>query len=169
LVSRYLGGVQHTERRSAKWPSTSLLVLLVASVAVLVTGCGLGEDVMATIGLPTSETAPADPDTQANPQSPALPVPPQAGGQPHTLTVTGQQRGYLDALNSAGVRPSSDLLALSIGTYVCQARAAKQNDQAVWDFVLPLVRSDMRAAHPPAAEVNAATADYIRIATERLC
>ena len=90
------------------------------------------------------------------------------------MIVTGQQRAYLDALAAAGIRPSDDLLALSIGSYVCQARAAKQSDQAVWDFVLPLVRSDVRhggpsSMTPSAAEVNAATADYIRIATERLC
>ena len=96
--------------------------------------------------------------------------------------MTGQQRAYLDALKAAGVKPSSDLLALSIGSYVCQARAAKQSDQGVWDFVVPLVRSDVRNARmssmaptvpgsdsPPAAEVNSATADYIRIASERLC
>ena len=88
--------------------------------------------------------------------------------------MTAQQRGYLDALTSAGVKPSSNLIALSIGSYVCQARAAKQNDQAVWDFVLPLVRSDVRDGRlssmaPSAADVNSATADYIRIATERLC
>ncbi len=88
--------------------------------------------------------------------------------------MTAQQRGYLDALTSAGVKPSSNLMALSIGSYVCQAHAAKQNDQAVWDFVLPLVRSDVRDARlssmaPSAADVNSATADYIRIATERLC
>ena len=62
------------------------------------------------------------------------------------MTVTAQQRAYLDALAAAGVTPSSDLLALSIGSYVCQARAARQNDQAVWDFVVPLVRSDVRTA-----------------------
>ena len=45
------------------------------------------------------------------------------------------------------MKPSSDLLALSIGSYVCQARAAKQSDQAVWDFVVPLVRSDVRNTH----------------------
>ena len=72
------------------------------------------------------------------------------------------------------MKPSSDLLALSIGSYVCQARAAKQSDQAVWDFVLPMVRGDVRDGHmssmaPPAGEVNSATADYIRIATDRLC
>ena len=85
---------------------------------------------------------------------------------------------YLDALRAAGVRPSSDLTALSIGSYVCQARAAKQTDQAVWDFVAPLVRNDVadadtgdgiRAMAPSPDEVHSATADYIRIATDRLC
>ena len=88
--------------------------------------------------------------------------------------MTRQQRAYLDALKATGVRPSSDLLALSIGSYVCQARAAKQSDQAVRDYVMPLVRSDVRntqlnAVAPPVSEVDAVTADYIRIATERLC
>ena len=69
------------------------------------------------------------------------------GADSNALIVTGQQRAYLDALKAAGVKPSSDLLALSIGSYVCQARAAKQSDQAVWDFVVPLVRSDVRDAH----------------------
>ena len=71
------------------------------------------------------------------------------------------------------MQPSNDLLALSIGSYVCQARAAKQSEAAVWDFVLPLVRSDVRkpgASHRTGrGEVDARTADYIRIATERLC
>ena len=124
---------------------------------------------MATVGMPASETAPAHGQTGA--QSPG---PPQPDGDSNALIVTGQQRAYLDALKAAGVKPSSDLLALSIGSYVCQARAAKQSDQGVWDFVVPLVRSDVRNSHmssmaPPAGEVNSATADYIRIATERLC
>jgi Protein of unknown function (DUF732) len=124
---------------------------------------------MATMGLPVSETTTAhgQPGAQA-------PGPNQLGGQSNALVVTPQQRAYLDALKGAGVKPSSDLIALSIGSYVCQSRAAKQSDQAVWDFVLPLVRSDVRGASlasmaPSAAEVDAATADYIRIATERLC
>ena len=132
---------------------------------------------MATVGLPTSESAPAHGQAGAQP-----PGPPQPNGDSNALIVTGQQHVYLDTLKAAGVKPSSDLLALSIGSYVCQARAAKQSDQGVWDFVVPLVRSDVRNAHmssmaptvpgsdsPPAAEVNSATADYIRIATERLC
>jgi hypothetical protein len=157
-----------------KWSATSFLV---ASSAALLTGCSVADDMMATVGLPTSETAPAHGQSGAQP-----PGPPQPNGDLDALTVTGQQRAYLDALKAAGVKPSSDLLALSIGSYVCQARAAKQSDQGVWDFVVPLVRSDVRNSHmssiaptapgsdsPPAAEVNSATADYIRTATERLC
>lgn len=124
---------------------------------------------MATVGMPASETAPAHGQSGAQP-----PGPPQPNGDLDSLTVTGQQRAYLDALRAAGVKPSSDLLALSIGSYVCQARAAKQSDQGVWDFVVPLVRSDVRNSRmssmaPAADEVDSATADYIRIATERLC
>jgi Protein of unknown function (DUF732) len=124
---------------------------------------------MATIGLPTSESAPADGEHHGD-----LTGPPQPNGQSGAMVVTPQQRAYLDALNAEGVTPSSDLVALSIGSYVCQARAAKQPDQAVWDFVLPLVRSDVRndrlsAMAPSTGAVDTATADYIRIATEHLC
>jgi Protein of unknown function (DUF732) len=123
--------------------------------------------------LPTMSVPP--PSTiQSRAEAKGGPQPPAAGTEPNTLTVTGQQRNYLDALKAAGVKPSSDLLALSIGSYVCQARAAKQTDQAVRDYVTPLVRNDVRntqlnAVVPPAPEVNAATDDYIRVATERLC
>jgi hypothetical protein len=139
--------------------------LLVVSAAALLTGCSASDSVMSTMAVPPSET------TQAPGQ---MQPPPAMGAQPGTLIVTSQQRAYLDALAAAGLKPSSELLALSIGSYVCQARAAKQSDQAVWDYVLPLVRSDVRNAHvsamvPSKAEVDAATAGYIRIATERLC
>ena len=130
-----------------------------ASSAGLLTGCSLADDVMATVGMPTSETAPA---------------PEQPDSDSKAMVVTGPQRAYLDALKAAGVMPSSDLMALRIGSYVCQARAAKQSDQAVRDYVTPLVRGDVRhaemnAAAPPPSEVDAVTADYIRIATDRLC
>jgi Protein of unknown function (DUF732) len=147
-------------------PATSLLL---ASAAALLTGCSVGEDMMATIGLPASETTSAHGQPGAPP-----PGSTQPGGQSNALVVTAKQQSYLDALKATGVKPSSDLIALSIGSYVCQSRAAKQSDAAVWDYVLPLVRSDVRGTHlssmaPSAAEVNTATADYIRIATERLC
>ena len=125
---------------------------------------------MATVGLPASETAPAHLQGGVRPPGPQQP----GSGNSNALIVTAQQRAYLDALKAAGVKPSSDLLALSIGSYVCQARAAKQSDQAVWDFVVPLVRNDVRdtrmsSVAPSTGEVDSTTADYMRIATERLC
>ncbi len=120
---------------------------------------------------PEVETAPAHGQSSAQ-----LPGPAQPGPQSNALVVTPKQRAYLDALRAAGVKPSSDLTALSIGSYVCQARAARQTDQAVWDFVAPLVRNDVTdtpdgvgAMAPPAGEVHSATSDYIRIATDELC
>lgn len=123
---------------------------------------------MATIGMPTTESAPAHGTSDAAPPGPA-----PAGGQSSALVVTDRQRGYLDALTAAGVQPSSDLLALSIGSYVCQAHAAKHDEQEVWDSVYPLVRSDvtdrLSSIAPSPLDVDALTSDYIRIATERLC
>jgi hypothetical protein len=142
---------------------------LVACAALLVSGCGMGDGVIATMGMPTSETAPTGSD------APPIAVPPgPASGVSGAVRATPKQRAYLDALTAAGVHPSSELVALSIGSYVCQARAADQTDQAVWDFVLPMVRGDVRDSHvslqaPPAGQVNSVTADYIRIATDRLC
>ena len=126
-------------------------------------GCSAGDAVLAPLSLSTSSQAGA-----VSPQSGDLSEPRR---EP---TVTDRQRGFLEALAAVGVTPSSELHALSIGSYVCQARAAGQNDQAVWDFVVPLVRNEVRAAHPnedtlPAGEVESVTADYIRVATERLC
>lgn len=146
--------------------------LLLASSAAWLTGCSLGEDVMGGLGS-EMETAPAHGQSSTQ-----LPGPAQPGAQSNALVVTPRQRAYLDALQAAGVEPSSDLTALSIGSYVCQARAARQTDQAVWDFVSPLVRNDVidpddhegvSVMVPSAGEVDSATSDYIRIATERLC
>lgn len=141
-----------------------------ACAALMASGCGMGDDVMATIGMPPSETA--TPGT-ASVQTFGVPPAPERGEEPD-LVVTPAQRAFLDALAGAGVKPSSELSALSIGSYVCQARAAKQSDQAVWDFVLPMVRGDVRGSSaesvaPRAGQVNSATADYIRIATATLC
>ncbi|KUI05585.1 hypothetical protein [Mycobacterium sp. IS-3022] len=143
--------------------------LLIASATAMLTGCS-GDAVMATMGMPTTESAPAHGTAHAQPG------PPPAGGQSNALVVTDRQRAYLDGLAAERVEPSSDLLALSIGSYVCQARAAKHTDQEVWDAVLPMVRSDMderveRTAGMASSsvDVHAATSDYIRIATDRLC
>lgn len=137
--------------------------LLIASATALLTGCSR-HDVMAAMGMPTSEAAPAPGETE--------PAGPPATGHSNTLVLTDRQQGYLDALAAAGVARSSDLPALRIGSYVCQARAAKHDDQQVWDSVYPLVRGDVRdhiSGTAPTVDIDAATADYIRIATERLC
>jgi len=148
------------------------LSALVALPAAWLTGCSVGNDMIAGMG---SEVETAPPHGQSSVE---LPGPGNGQTKSNALAVTPHQQSYLDALHSAGVTPSSDLSALSIGSYVCQARAAKQTDQAVWDFVAPLVRNDVsdsdgndgvRAETPSAGEVHTATADYIRIATDRLC
>jgi hypothetical protein len=123
--------------------------------------------------LPTMSVQP--PTTVQSRAQPQRIIGPRAEGSlPTGLRATPKQRSYLDSLQAAGVRPSTDLLALSIGSYVCQARAAKQSEAAVRDYVTPLVRGDVsshqiNADAPPPSEVDAVTADYIRIATERLC
>lgn len=140
-----------------------------ACAALMVSGCGVGDDVMATIGMPPSETAAPGTGAQTFGQPPVA----EPDEEPD-LVVTPPQRSFLDALGEAGVKPSSELSALSIGSYVCQARAADQSDQAVWDVVLPMVRGDVRDSYaepvtPPAGQVTSATADYIRIAAQTLC
>jgi hypothetical protein len=106
--------------------------------------------------------------------------------------LTPAQQDYLAALTAAGIHPASDLRALSIGAYVCQARAAGQSDQAVWDSVAPMVRSEVtespaqsipaavpQSAAPAAPSIavptatamddNSVVGDFIRIATGKLC
>lgn len=130
--------------------------LLLVSVAWLMSGCSQGRGAVATMALPNEDVNQSD------------------SAPDEYLAPSEHQHEYLDALEVTGISPSSDLMALTIGSYVCQARAAGQDDQAVWDFVEPLVRgdvdtSDQSSDHPSQAEVDSATADYIRIATERLC
>jgi hypothetical protein len=139
------------------------------------TGCSAPDTLMSTVTLhPGDSATPAS--AVRDPVHSLLPAPSTPGG-PETATklmLTGPQRSYLDALSAGGVHPSSELLALSIGSYVCQARAAGQSPQAVWDYVHPLVSNDVHDSHvssvePTEADIDAATGNYIRIATERLC
>jgi hypothetical protein len=134
------------------------------TLAAFLAGCSAPDTMMSDVALPARDTA-------AEPSGP-----PGTTGQPqpNALMVNGRQRGYLDALAAGGVHPSSELLALSIGSYVCQARAAKQSPQAVWDYVHPLVSSDVHdaqlsSAAPTSADVDVTTTSYIRIASDRLC
>jgi hypothetical protein len=142
--------------------------------AALLSGCSAADGFMSTVSLPASDTT--TPAQEPQSRSAFMAPPPSGDGSapPSTLMVNGQQRAYLDALEADGVHPSSDLLALSIGSYVCQARAAGQSAQAVWDYVHPLVTTDVHDAHmssmpPTDADVDATTGRYIRIASERLC
>jgi hypothetical protein len=148
------------------------LSALLALPAAWLTGCSYGGDMIA--GMDTEvETAPPPPHGQSAAQ---LPGPGDSRAKSNALVVNPHQQSYLDALHAAGVTPSSDLSALSIGSYVCQARAARQDDEAVWEFVAPLVRNDLSdldgddgAETPSAGDLDSVTADYIRIATDRLC
>src|SRR5581483_8259945 len=154
LLSRYRGTVRRTAGRMAGC-STAVTF----SLAALVTGCSASDGFMSSVALPASRTT-----TSAAPSKTAAALP----------ANPAQQRGYLDALAAGGVHPSSEVFALSIGSYICQAHAAGQTPQAVWDYVHPLVSSDMHDAHmtsmaPPPADIDAITANYIRIATDRLC
>lgn len=132
----------------------------------LLVGCGSGEDLVTSVALPADQATGALQGDSASLSD---------GNDPASnLDVTPAQRAYLDELTTEGVHPPSELRALSIGAYVCQAHAAGQSDQAVWNFIAPMVRSDVTDAQasPQAGsdvQVDTATADYIRIATQRLC
>lgn len=123
---------------------------------------------MSTVVLPSEQSA-------GSAGGVAMGESPESGPQPATLELTPAQRGYLGALSEAGVYPRSQLRALSIGSYICQARAAGQSPQAVRDYVAPMVRSDVAdavASAPQSASViavDAAIDDYIHIAGQRLC
>ena len=123
---------------------------------------------MSTVALPSEQAADSG-------ERVAMEDSPESGPQPATLELTPAQRGYLDDLADAGVNPPSQLRALSIGSYVCQASAAGQSPEAVRDYVAPMVRSDVAdaiASAPQSASVIAADAtidNYIRIAGQRLC
>ncbi|EHB54866.1 hypothetical protein MycrhDRAFT_2060 [Mycolicibacterium rhodesiae JS60] len=145
----------------------SFVIGFVASAAWLMAACSSGEDLVTT-------AAPAQTYGAVHGQG-ALPGP-DVDLQSTKLNVTPAQRAFLDALSAAGVYPSSELEALSIGSHVCQAHAAGQSDQAVWDYITPMVRSDVSDSGTPISphtapepQVTEATADYIRIATQRLC
>lgn len=145
-----------------------VMVGLLAPAAWLLAGCGSGADLVSTVAPPAEQAAGSGGRV-------AMGDSPESGPQPIALQLTPAQRGYLDALADAGVNPPSQLRALSIGSYVCQASAAGQSPQAVRDYVAPMVRSDVADAIALAPQLASAVAadatidDYIRIAGQRLC
>lgn len=151
----------------------AVMVGFTASAACLLAGCGSGGDLISTVALPSQQTA-------AFAAGVDLPVSPGADRQSSSPDLTPAQRDYLMALDSVGIHSSNDLRALSIGAYVCQARAAGQSDQTVWDSIAPMVRSDVIEASAGAqrslspqtaavANVDALVGDVIQIATRELC
>jgi hypothetical protein len=140
------------------------LAASLVGTAALLSACSATDGLMTTVKQPAGTTQSAAEQQRENAIGQQAP--------PTQMVVTGRERAYLDALTQGGVHPSSELLALSIGSYICQAQAAGQSPQAVWDYIYPLVHNDVRNAHLIAAsdvDVDAATQSYIRIATEKLC
>lgn len=161
--------MQRVSRGSLSKPA--VLAGAVLPAAWLLTGCGSGADLVSNVALPSQ---------QAAQQTPGFSDGVDVAGAPDTLSktaplaLTPAQRGYLDALAAEGVRPANELRALSIGSYVCQARAAGQSEQAVRDYVAPMVRSDVADSKvsttaPGGVPADIAISAYIRVASQRLC
>jgi len=157
------------------WFPPLVLAATLPAVALLVGGCTDAPD-MAAGAAPPNPAHPSGPPDQNSGHAMAAP--------PEQPRITPRQRAYLDGLAAAGVRRSTDLVALSIGSYICQGRAAGQPDQAVWDFVFPMVHGDLDDVDDHGATADEgdsstqvqhrlsardATATYVRTATERLC
>lgn len=171
-VQRSTSGLPSKLPPAARRHSSAPTVLLIAVPAAwLIAGCTSGANLVSTVALPSEQATGRGPgfgsgvDVAAGPDTPERPVP---------LQLTPAQRDYLDALGAAGVQPSNELRALSIGSYVCQARAAGQSADAVFDYVAPMVRTDVADAQVasksfPRVQADAAVATYIHIATQRLC
>lgn len=146
------------------------MAALAIPAAALVAACGTAADLVSTVALPAEHTA----DFGDHTDGVNVADSPDTAAKSAQLELTDTQRGYLTALSRAGVHPSSELRALSIGSYVCQARAAGQSEQAVRDHVAPMVRSDVADSHassqsPPGVQADAAVTAYVRIATTHLC
>jgi hypothetical protein len=146
-----------------------LLAGFMAPAAWLLAGCSSGAgDIISSVALPSQQSAQAA-------EADGLDMSASADRLASKPSLTPGQRTYLDGLLAAGVHPSNDLRALSIGAYVCQARAAGQSDQAVRDAVAPMVRGDITGAAasspqtPAVANIDTVVGDFIHIATQKLC
>jgi hypothetical protein len=124
--ARYRGGVQQPV-----WFPPLVLAATLPAVALLVGGCTDAPDMTAGRRGPAHPSGPPDQNSGHGPW------------RPRTAADHAAPAAYLDGLAAAGVRRSTDLVALSIGSYICQGRAAGQPDQAVWDFVFPMVHGDL--------------------------
>ena len=145
-----------------------LVAGFVGPAAWLLAGCGSGGDLISTVALPSQQTT-------GYADGADLPLSAEADRQAGKPDLTPAQRDYLGALASAGIHSSNDLRALSIGAYVCGARAAGQGYQTVWDSVAPMVRSDVievsagSPQSPAVTNVDTIVGNFIQIATQKLC
>lgn len=151
-----------------------LLAAVLAPTAALLAACASGADLVSSVALPSEQTLPSERTAGDPADTVDVAAAPDTAAKTAPVELTDAQRGYLTALAGAGVHPSSELRALSIGSYVCQARAAGQSDQAVWDYVAPMVRSDVADSHAstqsaPGVQADAAVTTYVRIAAAHLC
>ena len=179
-VDRYLGGVQQPVSSPDRGAVDRALVpplvpslLVMASAALLLSGCASAGDITARVA-PTAQPG-SSTDSDGPGGAMAAPnVPPV----PATSSSRPRQRGYLDALAAAGVRRSTDLMAL-VDRLVRLPGACGRSERPGG---VGLRRSHWCAATSststsPAPATSAApgevgqdaTAQYIRIATERLC
>lgn len=149
-----------------------MVVGFIAPASLFFAGCSSpGGDLISTVALPSEQSAAATESGGIDVEAAQL----DGGRSTGTPDLSPAQRGYLDALLAAGVHPSNELHALSIGAYVCQAHAAGQSDQAVWDSVAPMVRSDVAdiqskdVPNVTYLDVDTTIAHYIGIATQKLC
>jgi len=156
-------------RRPLGAPGRRVLVAgFVAPAAWLLAGCGSGGDLISNVALPSQQTT-------GYAEGADLRLSPEGDRQSGKPELTPAQRDYLGALASAGIHPSNDLQALSIGAYVCQARAAGQSDKTVWDSVAPMIRSDVIGVSagspqsPAVTNVDTVVGNFIHIATQKLC
>jgi hypothetical protein len=158
-------------------PNRMLVLGCIAPASIFLAGCSSpGGDLISTVALPSEQSAAATESGGIDVGAAQLDGGQLDGGRSvGTPDLTPAQRGYLDALLAAGVHPSNELHALSIGAYVCQAHAAGQSDQAVWDSVAPMVRSDVAdiqskdVPNVTYLDVDTTIAHYIGIATQKLC
>ncbi len=171
-----LSKVVSMSRRPLGTPTHRLLVAgFMTPVVWLLSGCGSSGDLISSVALPSEQAIDyADVYADDYAEGAEIGAPPTDNRESGTLALTPAQRDFLDALVAAGIHTSNELGALSIGSYVCQARAAGHNDQAVWDSVAPKVRSDIAATHAASPQTAAVDADaavglYIRSATDLLC
>ncbi|MGL4305895.1 MAG: DUF732 domain-containing protein [Mycobacteriaceae bacterium] len=121
----------------------------------------------ASQGVPSVVVSPTAPPATGPAETPSA-LPPDYPG-PTAQPRTDKDLKFLDSLKAAGIQYSgTGDLALNTGTYICQAKAAGQNDEQIKIFVLPMVASE---AAGTGATINAEDVSnkYIQVASANYC